>query len=186
MIPAGIATVASFYNAINWAAKNPQVQIVNISAGIRGFEEEMRPAIEALLSVGVLPVVAVGNEGRDRTRSPGNYNEVVSVGASSQENLVGGISGSGTIIFNNQQYNVPDIVAPGIQVYSAVRGGYEAWDGTSMAAPIVSGVAALILQKRPNISVIELMDELFSTCKKLTGVSPSRQGNGLIQVTAAL
>lgn len=186
MIPYGTGTIVDFYNVINWAARQPEVSIVNISAGIRGYTEDLRPAIESLLAVGVLPVVAIGNEGRNRTRSPGNYIEVLAVGAASQNSRVGAISGGGTMFVNNQQYLVPDLVAPGIQVYSAVQGGYEAWDGTSMATPIVSGIAALILEKHPNLTVVELIDALLTTCKQLGGEPVERQGNGLVQVTSAL
>jgi subtilisin family serine protease len=54
-----------------------------------------------------------------------------------------------------------------------------------MATPIVAGVAALILEKHPDITVPDLIDELFATCKDL-GQPAERQGNGLAQVKAAL
>jgi hypothetical protein len=51
--------------------------------------------------------------------------------------------------------------------------------------PIVSGVAALILEQRPTITVLDLEDELLSTCLDL-GLPADRQGRGLVQVKAAL
>lgn len=53
-----------------------------------------------------------------------------------------------------------------------------------MATPIVSGVAALIVQKHGDIPFLELTDALVDTCKDL-GVSPDRQGAGIVQVSAA-
>lgn len=186
MIPNGIGMTSDFISAIEWAGRRPDVQIVNLSAGIVGFTPAMRFVVEGLLAVGVLPVCAVGNEGRNRTRSPGNYIEVVSVGASNIDNRIAGLSGGGTLNVENQQYTVPDLVAPGAGVYSSVMGGgYEAWQGSSMATAIVSGVAALILEKHPDITVLDLTEELLSRCKDLAQ-PVDRQGMGLVQVNAAL
>ncbi|MCH7761207.1 S8 family serine peptidase [candidate division TA06 bacterium] len=185
MIPGGYGNLSDFILALEWAGTQPEVKIVCMSAGIRGYLPEMREVVADLLTVGVLPVFATGNEGRNRTRSPGNYNEVVSVGAINRKNRVASFSSGGTLIADNHQYVVPDLVAPGVDVYSSVMGGgYEAWDGTSMATPIVSGIAALILEKYPDISVTDLIDELLSTCKDLRQ-HEDRQGKGLVQIKAA-
>ncbi len=186
MIPEGRGNLSDFILALEWAGGRTDVPVVNMSAGIPGYLPGMRDVVADLLVVGVLPVFATGNEGRNRTRSPGNYVEVVSVGATNKENQVASFSSGGTLIADNHQYVVPDLVAPGEGVYSSVMGGgYEAWDGTSMATPIVSGVAALILEKDPQITVSDLMEELLATCKDLRQ-PPDRQGKGLVQVKAAL
>jgi len=178
-----------FILALEWASRQPEAQIVNMSAGIPGYVEELRTALADVRLVGILPVFAISNEGRNRTRSPGNYAEAVSVGAADRRDEthgVAGFSGGGTLVVDHHQYRVPDLVAPGKGVYSAVMGGgYEAWDGTSMAAPIVAGVAALFLEKRSAITVLELEDELLSTCLDL-GLPADQQGRGLVQVKAAL
>jgi subtilisin family serine protease len=147
----------------------------------------MHEAVGDLMAVGVLPIVAAGNEGRNRTRSPGNYIEVLSVGASNAQSKVANFSSSATMVADNHQYQIPDLVAPGEGVYSSVMGGgYEAWNGTSMATPVVSGIAALILERQPDISVLDLMELLQQTCRKLPGEEDGRQGRGLAQVAAAL
>lgn len=186
MIPGGRGNLSDFIFALGWAAKRPEVQIANISAGICGYLPEMHGVVAYLMAFGVLPVCASGNEGRNRTRSPGNYVEVVKVGATNRENRVAGFSSGGILVTDYHQYTVPDLVAPGDGVYSSVMGGgYEAWGGTSMAAPIVSGVAALILEKYPGITVGDLVEELLSSCIDL-GCSADRQGAGLVQVKVAL
>jgi subtilisin family serine protease len=186
MIPAGMGNISDFVLALEWVGTRPEVQIANVSAGIPGYVPEMREIVVNLIAVGVLVVCASGNEGRNRTRSPGNYVEVMSVGASNARGRVASFSGGGTLVADNHQYTVPDCVAPGDDVYSSVvGGGYEAWDGTSMAAPIVSGVAALILEKSPDITVDDLVEEILSTCEDL-GQSPERQGEGLVRVSSVL
>jgi subtilisin family serine protease len=186
MIPHGHGNISDIVLALEWVATRPEVQIVNMSAGIPGYVAEMRQIVADLIAAGVLLVCATGNEGRNRTRSPGNYIEPISVGATNRRNRVAGFSSGGTLITENHQYTVPDLVAPGDDVYSSVMGGgYEAWDGTSMATPIVSGVAALILEKYPEITMADLVEELLATCEDL-GQSADRQGEGLVQVQATL
>ncbi|MDJ0843920.1 S8 family peptidase [Crocosphaera sp.] len=182
MIPKGRGSLANFIIALEWAANNPEIQIVNVSAGLQGFFSDMEEVISDMLAVGVLPVCASGNEGRDRTRSPGNYRSVLSVGASNKQGRVTSFSSSGTLTVENTTYNIPHLVAPGEAVYSSVvQGGYEAWNGTSMATPIVSGVAALILERYPDLTVLDLREELLNRCE-LLNQPKERQGLGLIQV----
>jgi len=50
-----------------------------------------------------------------------------------------------------------------------------------MAAPIVTGIAALLLQQNPRSTVLELIDSILASCKDL-GAAPARQGRGLVQV----
>lgn len=185
MLPGGKGSLSNFIICLNWLVENQdldRVRILNMSAGLPGYRPELQVVMDNVLALGILPIIATGNEGRDKTRSPGNYKEVVSVGAMNANGKVSAFSSGGRIVHDNQMHIVPDLVAPGERVYSCVRGGgYEAWDGTSLATPIVSGIAALILQKYPTLMVLEVVDELLSTCKDL-GFPPERQGHGLIQV----
>ncbi|WP_375510440.1 S8 family serine peptidase [uncultured Nostoc sp.] len=187
LIPRGTGNLSNFVMWLDWLALRVDVNIANISAGLPTYAYEMSDVIDTLLAVGILPVCAVGNNGRNNTRTPANCRSSVSVGATNFNSKVAGFSGSGRISVNNHSYDVPSLVAPGEGVYSSVQGGgYEAWDGTSMATPIVSGVAALILEKySKQIPVLDLIDGLLTSCQDL-GHDKERQGKGLIQVTAAL
>lgn len=161
----------------------PSVNIINISAGFRGFHEPLAELMLSIREVGVLPVVAVGNDGFDVARSPGNCHAVVSVGAINSAKVVTLFSGNGAYNYKMQEYKVPRVVAPGAKVYSCVpSGGYEAWDGTSMAAPIVAASAALIISKYENITVPGLVSLLYEKCERLRAVPDHRQGYGLVKV----
>src|SRR5205807_10324195 len=79
-------------------------------------------------------------------------------------------------------YSVPHLVAPGVNVYTCQRsGGHRHAHGTSPAAAVVSGVAALLLESDPFLSVDDLRDQLLVSCRALPG-PPERQGAGLVQV----
>ena len=182
-LPGGSGTMSGFVSAIELIAGSPEISILNLSAGIPGYRDGMHSAIAALLRAGVLPVVAIGNEGRNTSRSPGNYREVISVGAINKAEKVANFSGGGSMVVENQSYPVPDLVAPGEGVTSCVKGtGFESWNGTSMATPIVSGVAALILERHPTISEPDLQGELLESVRTLPDIPESRQGEGLVQL----
>jgi subtilisin family serine protease len=81
-----------------------------------------------------------------------------------------------------------DLVAPGEEIEGASRGnGYESGTGTSDSAAIVSGAAALIRSKYPDLSAAEVVDRLQSTAidKGPPGVDPD-YGHGIIDIVAAL
>lgn len=185
VIPEGRGSTAHFVLALAWAASQPDVQIINLSAGIPGFVDGgMRDAIRDVVALGVFPVVAIGNEGRNNTRSPGNYVESFAVGATTEGGAVAGFSGGGRLVVDHHQYDAPDVVAPGAAISSSVRGGgYESWNGTSMATPIVSGLAALALERYPTLSVHDLRDCIFISCKDLR-LPADRQGSGQIDISA--
>lgn len=184
MLPKGQGSLINFLVALEWLFYRPDIRIVNISAGIEPrYREQMSYIINDLLGVGILAICAAGNEGRDQTRTPANCQGLISVSATNQASKVWGNSGSARMEVDNQVYYVPSLVAPGEAVYSCVINGvYEAWSGTSMATPIVSGVAALILEEEPRISAYDLKEELLRRCKPLLNELSEQQGKGIIQV----
>ena len=86
----------------------------------------------------------------------------------------------------------PDIVAPGVQITSTVpRGGYESYNGTSMAAPQVAGAVALLRQMHPDWTTEQLKASLANTAKTLKDVNENTypvmtQGSGLINIPKAV
>jgi subtilisin family serine protease len=185
MIPGGAGWTSDFIAALEWAAQTPAIQVVNMSAGLVGFHPEMMDAVKDVMLAGVVAIIASGNEGRNQTRSPGNYDVPLSVGACGKNRRVASFSSGGRITYDNHVYSVPDVVAPGVNLYSSIPvGGYKYDSGTSMATPVVAGVAALLLQKYPSVSAAELVDALVATCEDLSE-HEDRQGRGLVSYTGA-
>ena len=74
----------------------------------------------------------------------------------------------------------PTLVAPGAGVFSAYRNHtYAEWSGTSQAAPLVSGLAALLMQRIPDASVSNIYELLIQSCRKFADVDRIRQGHGM-------
>src|SRR5690606_28848828 len=92
MIPHGQGKISDFLTALDWVAQNPSYQIVNMSAGLFGFETQFKDVLEYYRQSGVLLVAAIGNEGRNSTRSPGNHPNLLSVGASTKRGRVANFS----------------------------------------------------------------------------------------------
>lgn len=85
----------------------------------------------------------------------------------------------------------PNIVAPGKGIVSTVPNGYAAYDGTSMAAPFISGVLALMKEAHPNWTNEQIQNALLTNARPLLThrkrhINPSLQGNGLVQVDKAI
>jgi subtilisin len=123
-------------------------KILNMSLGLRGFFDDFLPITQRLRERGILPIFAVGNEGPGTSRSPGNYAEALSVGAMDQRDRVAGFSSSQEFIRPNDAV-VPDLVAPGVAVVSAMSGGgFQEMDGSSMATTRTSPASPLCCCRR--------------------------------------
>jgi subtilisin family serine protease len=135
---------------------------------------------------GVLPIIAIGNEGRGFSRSPGNYPEALSIGAIDSNDRIASFSSS--IRFNRDvEPDQPDCVAPGVNVISAKPGGgVQAMSGTSMATPHAAGVAALLFESRPTATPDQVEKAILTTCKPLASETKERYGHGLIDPVAAI
>jgi len=111
-------------------------------------DDTFRPAIQALRAAGIAPVFAAGNPdaGPGSIGAPANAPEAISVGATDRTDQVAYFSGRGPSFYEGEQK--PELSAPGVFVNSAVPGGgYSGpnWSGTSMAAPHVAGLVALMV-----------------------------------------
>jgi subtilisin len=134
----------------------------------------------------VLPVIAIGNEGPGTSRSPGNYANVMSVGAMDKNDMIATFSSS-------QSFPRPDepatplLAAPGVDVLSCLRGGgYWLDSGTSMATPHVAGLAALLFQAKPEATIDEVEGAILGSCALPASMSASRAGRGVPDAMQAI
>lgn len=160
-------------------------RILSMSLGLRGFTPAFQVVVDALRSNNVLPAFAVGNEGALQSRSPGNYANVLSIGAMSDKDIVADFSGSQTF---QRAVNplVPELVAPGVDVISCgPNKRYVKMSGTSMATPHVAGLAALLLQGKPTATADDLEQAIVSSCKLPSGMLQERGNHGVPDAVVA-
>ncbi|WP_345637105.1 S8 family serine peptidase [Rugosimonospora acidiphila] len=110
----------------------------------------LRPAVDALTDAGIFVVASAGNTGPrcgSITDPPAPYQDTFTVGAVDGSGDVADFSSRGPVTGERK----PDVLAPGANVVSAVPGGYAVLSGTSMAAPHVAGVVALMWSANPDL-----------------------------------
>ncbi len=185
MVIEGGNVIARVLAGMNWII-GEGAKILSMSLGLRGFRGEFLPIMQAIRNRGILPVIAVGNEGPGTSRSPGNYDIVLSVGASDAQGLVADFSSSQKIVRPVDPL-VPDVVAPGVDVLSALPGGdFGKKDGSSMATPHIAGLAALLWQAKPGASVDEIEAAIFGSCKRPATMPQARANRGVPDAVEAL
>lgn len=118
--------------------------IINMSLGTFEYSKAFDESVQAAYKKGVLIVAASGNESQAMSNYPAGFKNVVSVAATTTSDTKAFYSNYGATI---------DIAAPGSSIISTMpKGKYGKMSGTSMASPVVAGVAALILDKEPHLT----------------------------------
>ncbi|MBP5973007.1 S8 family serine peptidase [Brasilonema sp. CT11] len=144
----GAGTSKSIAQGIIYAANNG-ADVINLSLG-GNYSAEDALAIQYATQRGAIVVMAAGNDGTDKPIYPAALatDWGIAVGAIDQYNYVPNFSNKAGS--NNK---IDYVVAPGVDIYSTVPNNkYDYKDGTSMATPYVSGVAALMLSANPNLT----------------------------------
>lgn len=192
---AGNGSVGDAKESFDFILNNKEkynIKIVNISVGsvMKSGDREyeiLLDYVERLWIAGLTVVAAAGNNGpkSGSITAPGCAKSVITVGAS-DDNIEVNNAGKRMMNYSGRGPTdicviKPEIVCPGTGVVSCNnrRFGYSPKSGTSMSAPIVSGVIALMLQKYPDLSNKEIKKRLYETAVDI-GLPKSHQGWGQI------
>lgn len=169
--------IEAMYFLGDFAEAHPEMRIVaNLSIGGRAYNFAFKDAIDYAAERGVLLITSAGNDGKRVLSYPNAYNGVVTVAAIDPFDRKVDFSTTG--YWNS-------VAAPGIQILSTYPDGEYAYlQGTSMAAPFVTGAAALLLSKYPDLPPVEIKNQLEQTAR---GHSFSEElGYGVIDLHAML
>lgn len=179
MVPDGDERDRDVANGIRYAVDNG-AQVINMSFG-KGYSPEKELVDEAMRYAAkhdVLLVIGAGNEGANLDKEPKFPNDtylrkplfgprhapnVLSVGALGPE-----LDESCIAEFSNYGKKEVDVFAPGVFIYSTTPGGqYDYASGTSMASPVVAGLAALIRSRYPELSAVQVKKVIMESCRPL-------------------
>jgi serine protease AprX len=209
----GATDVSQVIAAIDWVVQHRNtdglnIRVLNLSFGTDGTQsyllDPLTFATEVAWRKGIVVVVSAGNSsfGTNRLNNPAFDPFVIAVGADNtngtndpKDDAIPAWSARGDATRR------PDLVAPGASVVSLRVGGsridnanpgglvgtsrFFKGSGTSQAAAVVSGAAALLLSQRPGMSPDQVKYLLKSTAVRLPNADPDAQGAGLINVKAA-
>ena len=172
------------YEAIVLAA-DLGAAVINLSWGGQGTGSQTLQEIinYAVLDRDVVVVAAAGNTGTEARFFPASYDNVLSVGASNDDDSKASFSSFSRYI---------DLLAPGNAIYSTRAGStYGAVGGTSFAAPMVAATAALLRSVEPELSAIEVMERIRVSADDIYSVSNNADyayqlGKGRLNMEAAL
>lgn len=180
----GTGTPEAVIEAIHYAEANG-ASICNLSMGTLAYHEALA---QTIANSNMLFVISCGNgglsgNGYDTDLYPVYpaslpYDNVISVanlmfdGSLSKDSNYGAVS--------------VDLAAPGSYILSTIPGGYGFMSGTSMAAPMVTGVAAMLYSYRPDLTLADVKTILLASSKKLDGLTGKVASGGMLDAAAAL
>lgn len=158
-------------SAIDLAAAN-NVDIINMSLSGFGYAPELQEAVNNAYSKGITVIAAMGNNGNNYMAIPASMNHVIAVASVNKDGTLSQFSNYG---------KWADIAAPGSNIMSTYIGNdYRILSGTSMASPIVSGVAALYMSRYGNPGPRAMEDILKKSAVK---VGSSEAGKGIVNAS---
>jgi len=170
-------------SALNYSVAHGAT-ISNNSWGGASYDPSMLAAIQNAQAHGDIFVAAAGNNGRNLDTAPSypaSYNlaNMVVVAATDRNDRLASFSnyGAGSV----------SLAAPGVQILSTTPNNTYSWySGTSMAAPHVTGVLALLESQHPTWSYSQLINRVMSTADPLPGLQAKTKTGGRLDAAAAL
>lgn len=216
-LPDGTGSLTGVADSMRWAidpdsysgvATNLPAHVINMSLGANNITDPiMTAAVEAVYTAGVPLIVSIGNSNPGNSGTPGRDYSSLGIGA----HRLGGSSSvwpsspntpSGQIVRRDfwanppswwpERWREPGISGPGSDVYSCVpANSHASYNGTSMSAPHVAGVVALMLQANPDLTNVQVYDILQSTARwddrhRKTSIEDIRLGAGRVDALSAV
>ena len=210
----GAADITQLLAAIDWVVQHRHdngmnIRVINLSYGTNGGKigygaAPLAYAVEVAWRKGIVVVVSAGNDGwsADRLTNPAIDPFVISVGAEDTKGTISPSDDTVATYSNKGSGNrYPDLIAPGSHIQSLrdtnsfidanfpggrIDSRFFRGSGTSQAAAVVSGAAALILNQHPNYTPDQVKALLTSTAKPLPKYTGMYQGAGVVNLKAAL
>jgi hypothetical protein len=168
------------YRGIVYAAQMGAT-VINCSWGGQGGSQFEQDIITYATGQGALVVASAGNDGSAVFFSPAGYKGVLGVAATGFEDRKSNYSNYGTAV---------DVCAPGDDILSTVPPtGYASFWGTSMASPLAAGLAALVRACYPQLTPLQVGEQVRVTCDDISTRNPSyagQLGHGRINALRAL
>jgi subtilisin family serine protease len=191
----GSGTMGEVIRGIDWAVEHKDefnIRILSMSLGGNydsNGGDAASQAVNAAVDAGLVAVISAGNGGSNTIGPPAAADKALVVGALDDHNTVDrsddnvwGSSNVGPRADDGDSDNMdelkPDILAPGVNIMSAksdTTGSYIQFSGTSMAAPHVAGVVALMLEANPDLTPEEVKDILHMTAEMPEEIEPSTE-----------
>lgn len=207
----GSGRMSNVIAAIEWCMENKErynIRILSLSLGSRSIssyrDDPVARAAGEAWKKGLVVVVAAGNAGPESgtIATPGIHPAIITVGATDHkgtldrsDDTIASFSSRGP---TRDQIMKPDLVAPGTGItslrvrrsyidklspHNRVNQHYTTMSGTSMATPMVAGIAALILTKHPDWTPDQVKERLVQSAESLN-LPAHEQGAGQVQVLA--
>ncbi|WP_187355366.1 S8 family serine peptidase [Paenibacillus tengchongensis] len=173
----GNGYASGIIQGIEWAIQN-NMNIISMSFGASNYNQALHEAVQDAAAHGILLIASAGNRGMgDETENyPARYPEVISVGAVNKNHQRAAFSSTGSEL---------DLVAPGTDIVSTTNtNNYGAASGTSMAAPHVTGAAAVIWARNRQLSAAQVKDALQLSATSLGALK--EYGSGIVNLPKSL
>ena len=176
----GDAILWAAYPGIVYAA-TMKAQIINCSWGSYGGSQAEQDMVDFATQRGSLVIAAAGNDNSNGFETPASYRGVLSVASTGTTDLKSYFSDYGDDV---------DVCAPGEGIMSTFYPlTYDVLNGTSMAAPLVAGLAGLVKSKFPALSMLQVGERIRVTCDNIDAFNPfyaGGLGRGRINALRAL
>lgn len=172
--------VAAGYEGLAWAA-GQNVNVINLSWGSPDYSQTGLQVTQDAVNANIVLVAAAGNANNSVANYPAAYPGVMSVAATTSTDVRSGFSTFGTWV---------DVSAPGSSIWSLAPGdGYQVKNGSSFAAPLVAGLAALLKSANQSLTIAEIESCITSSVDQIDALNPDYAGllgSGRINAQQAL